>query len=200
MVARPRDTFDFGGEAIIGFPLMQTAHSARPRDQRKMPVFIHSELDDYGLSPQDFRVYCHIARRAGEGSAWPGIDSISEKCRMNRKTVIKSIKHLELFGMLLVTREGGSCNVYILKDKNNWISKEMAYSMGLIEGPVPKEGTVTTSTRIGTGVVPKEGTGGVYHRDGGSPKRGNERFSIEGSPFKVIQRRFSRPVKETVFG
>ncbi len=34
-------------------------------------VFIHSKLDDAGLSPGTFRVYCHLARRANGDVAWP---------------------------------------------------------------------------------------------------------------------------------
>ena len=34
-------------------------------------IFVHSRLDDYGLPAPSFRVYCHLARRAGRGSAWP---------------------------------------------------------------------------------------------------------------------------------
>ena len=42
-------------------------------DARRLPIFIHSELDDLGLTLWAFRVYCHLARRENRQSrdAWP---------------------------------------------------------------------------------------------------------------------------------
>jgi hypothetical protein len=37
-------------------------------DGRNLPIFIHSELDDLGLDPYEFRVYARIARRAGSSA------------------------------------------------------------------------------------------------------------------------------------
>jgi hypothetical protein len=46
-----------------------------------LPIFIHSELDDLPLSSRAFRVYAHLARRAGRtNDAWPSYRSIGEKC------------------------------------------------------------------------------------------------------------------------
>lgn len=56
-------------------------------DQRGVPVFIHSELDDLGLTPEAFRVYCHLVRRAGNGTAFPKQQSIGDICfpRLQRR-------------------------------------------------------------------------------------------------------------------
>ena len=41
-------------------------------DQSEMNVlFVDSAVDDYPLSAEEFRIYAHIARRAGLGEAWP---------------------------------------------------------------------------------------------------------------------------------
>lgn len=50
------------------------------KDGRDLPIFIHSELDDLGLTSQTFRVYAHLARRAGRGEAFPSYNSIGEAC------------------------------------------------------------------------------------------------------------------------
>ena len=46
-----------------------------------LPIFIHSELDDVPLTSRAFRVYAHLARRAGRtNDAWPSYRTIGEKC------------------------------------------------------------------------------------------------------------------------
>ena len=37
-------------------------------------IFVHSLLDDFGLTPPQFRVYCHLARRAGKRGAFPAVE------------------------------------------------------------------------------------------------------------------------------
>lgn len=67
------------------------------------PVFVHSSLDDLGLSPQEFRVYGHLARRAGRGVAFPAIASIAETCRIHPQTARRAVATLIKRG--LITRE-----------------------------------------------------------------------------------------------
>ena len=51
-------------------------------DDRRPPIFIHSELDDLGLTLWAFRVYCHLVRRVNRetGDAWPSYASIARVC------------------------------------------------------------------------------------------------------------------------
>src|SRR5205809_436624 len=64
-------------------------------------AFIHSRLDDYGLSASVFRVYCHIARRAGrDGSAWPSVANIARVCRLHPQTVRKALRTLTAHHLL----------------------------------------------------------------------------------------------------
>ena len=45
------------------------------------PIFIHSVLDDLGLDLVVFRIYCHIARRAGRNNvAFPSYHTMAETC------------------------------------------------------------------------------------------------------------------------
>jgi hypothetical protein len=47
-------------------------------------LFVHSSVDDAGLSPGAMRVLVHFARRANKnGRAWPSIRELAEVCRMN---------------------------------------------------------------------------------------------------------------------
>ncbi len=85
------------------------------------PAFIHSALDEYGLTPQQFRVYCHIARRAGSGGlAFAGLDSMARKCRLHPKTVTRALAFLTARQLLAATRRPGQTTVYRLNPISAW--------------------------------------------------------------------------------
>lgn len=109
------------------------------QDQSEMNViFVHSSLDDAGLSVYAFRVYCHIARRANrKGSAFPGADSMSSVCGMGRTKIKEAVKELEDRNMLVVHRTSGGTksNVYVLTSQSNWIPSRN--TTGLCDDPHP---------------------------------------------------------------
>ncbi len=77
--------------------------------------FIPSWLDDLGLSSNEFRLYCHLCRRAGNetGIAYPSAETATAVCGIARNTFWKTIAKLETLG--LVKRLGkkfGSSNRY----------------------------------------------------------------------------------------
>jgi Helix-turn-helix domain len=82
------------------------------------PLFVHSSIDDAGLSPGAFRVLCHLQRRAqNKPAAFPGIRSIARICRMNWHTVIDAIRELEQSGQIVAQRKPGRHTVYRLFPK-----------------------------------------------------------------------------------
>lgn len=83
-------------------------------------IFVHSKLDDMGLSLAEFRIYGHLARRAGSGSAYPGIDSMAEVCKCATRTAIAAIKGLEQKKMLVVSRSHGCRSNYQLTKPSTW--------------------------------------------------------------------------------
>lgn len=83
-------------------------------------IFVHSMIDDAGLSANEFRVYCHIARRAGAGLAFPSGDSIAEVCRMNKKTVWTVLASLEERKMVTRRNRKGTSNAYVLTTPDEW--------------------------------------------------------------------------------
>src|SRR5947209_11928988 len=92
-----------------------------PKPPPQNALWVHSALDDLGLTPAEFRVYAHLSRRAGNGVAWPAIASISKVCRLSRKTVIKAFNRLERRGLLQVDRGGGAAtNRYRLVAMTHW--------------------------------------------------------------------------------
>jgi DNA-binding transcriptional MocR family regulator len=96
-------------------------------DQRDLGAFIPSFLCDWGLDPYEFRVYCRIARRAGNGQCWESIDSIATGCKMNRKTVMKAIASLLELKMIVRSRadnqKPSSVDKYTLTHHKYWIEK-----------------------------------------------------------------------------
>lgn len=83
-------------------------------------IFVHSEIDDLGLDPFEFRVYAHLARRAGSGSAWPSHEAIADATKISRVKVIACLTSLEALGLIEVTRRTGTSNTYTLTKKSAW--------------------------------------------------------------------------------
>ncbi len=88
-------------------------------------LFVHSSLDDYGLSPSEFRVYCHLARRAGTGEAWPSVSSIADHCGFKTSDPVRSaIKGLIAFNMIEVTERPGTTSLYRLTKASEWVPRD----------------------------------------------------------------------------
>lgn len=121
-------------------------------------IFVHSELDDLGLDPQEFRIYAHLARRAnGKTRAWPGITSMSFACRMKRNTVVRAIRGLEAHGLIRVTRKSGGLSEYLLTVPSEW--KKPGETRIPLDTGIPK-GTGTgpaTGIPMDTGAVSDTG-------------------------------------------
>jgi len=101
-------------------------------------IFVHSSLDDMGLSPFAFRAYCHLARRANKSSeAWPGMLSMGRVCGFSESTAKRAIRELEERSMLVVQRSSGglATNRYILTSPSKWTSSDT----GFTQNPVPTE-------------------------------------------------------------
>jgi hypothetical protein len=126
-------------------------------DRRDLPVFIHSDVDDLPLTPNAFRLYCHLARRAGNGTAWPSYQTMGDHCfskesdnaGTRRTWAIKAMNELVELG--LVKKElrsdeikGNKSNVYYLTSRSEWTP-----SIGGIPGGVPQ------GYQPGIGGIPK---------------------------------------------
>lgn len=141
---------------LIGIP-MKTNKTANVNtsevfvvDRREKPIYIDWELDDLGLTPEAYRVYCHLSRRAGnDGYAYPSYKSIGKACFSQVMRAGKSdghenrlskpmsesrqkllamwaIKELVEFGLISIqerwTDAGDrATNIYILQPKENWV-------------------------------------------------------------------------------
>lgn len=83
-------------------------------------IFIHSSLDDAGLTPQEFRLFAHLSRRAGSGEAWAGAASMATACRMHPDTVWSALKELERRKMVLRENRPGRTTLIRLTKPSDW--------------------------------------------------------------------------------
>jgi hypothetical protein len=153
--------------------MTDTTDEGSLQDRRDLPVFIHSELDDLPLSPNAFRLYCHLARRAGPGIAWPSYQTMGDKCfstesdnaGTRRTWTIKAMKELVAFG--LVKKElrqdevkGNKSNVYYLTPRSEWKAPGIGGIPGGVSGEYPPsiggilKGTPSESTNDDDDVTP----------------------------------------------
>jgi hypothetical protein len=70
------------------------------RNRRKHTQYLRpfspSWLDEFDLTPSEFRVVTHLWRRADrEGWSFPSVSSIAKHCRLNEDTVWRALRSLE---------------------------------------------------------------------------------------------------------
>ena len=129
-------------------------------------VFIHSSLDDAGLDPFEFRIWCHLRRRAKERVAWPGMRSIAEKTGISLGKVCPIIRSLQAKGFLTATkRSGDQSNIYIVT-----VPEE-------IQRPYNKQGVHDVNATV-------YDVNTTVHEVNATVHDVNTRVSIEGNPIK----------------
>lgn len=130
-------------------------------DERDMGVFIPSFLDDYGLDPHEFRVYSHIARRAGGGICFEGLKSIARCCLMDIKTVRQKIAVLVDMGMLRFKEQAGRPHNFTLTKHKDWKHPDFLPEIRSRHTPTKKgstengRGTESGTTKNGSPPLPK---------------------------------------------
>lgn len=143
-----------------------------------MKGFIPSSLDDAGLSPSEFRVYCHLLRSADNdtGVAWPSYKRMTEITGMGKTTIRRAIEELERREAVRKIGKpfAGSCRYQVFPIVPPEGQKETPNSStgGTIEAPPIVPSQTRNSSVSGSPIVPPEGQ--------------------EGNPKKVIQLRESK--------
>lgn len=109
---------------------MSTADNAVSMDTSEMNViFVHSAIDDYPLTCEEFRVYSHIARRAGLGEAWPKVESVAKKCRIHTDTARRCLHNLIEYGLIAATERKGKTTLYRITRPSLWKRPETALAI-----------------------------------------------------------------------
>ena len=85
---------------------------------------IHSLLDDAGLDPYEFRVYCRIIRRAGSNGTgcYESQEKIAQGCGMSRRQVIRCFKTLTERGFIMVQKKENSHLTVWPLPPVNWVT------------------------------------------------------------------------------
>ena len=68
--------------------------NAAVKEKSELSLFVRREIDDYGLDPDDFRIYPQITRRAGNGEAWESLANMASACPIS---LSRARKTLQLF-------------------------------------------------------------------------------------------------------
>ncbi|WP_375341827.1 helix-turn-helix domain-containing protein [Luteolibacter soli] len=72
-------------------------------------AFISAALDDAGLSPEAFRVWCHMERR---GDLWGSVRGIAEHCGIGHHKVREALAWLAANGWAIADKRKGQTTVY----------------------------------------------------------------------------------------
>ncbi len=92
-------------------------------------IFIHSALDEYPLTPEEFRVYAHYARRAGVDGAYPAIASVAKRCRMHEDTARQCLHNLLSYKMLAAQERPGRSTLYRLTRASEWVATDVVLAV-----------------------------------------------------------------------
>lgn len=82
---------------------------------------ILEDLDNFGLTPVQFRVYCNLLRGIDEsGRVSKSSESIASACKLTRITVLRVLVQLEKMGMIRCDRISGKKTVCTLQPPIQW--------------------------------------------------------------------------------
>ena len=131
--------------------------------------FVHSQLDDYGLTPPQFRVYAHIARRASSGKAWPAVATIARICLLHPQTVRQALRVLVRQQFITRQLRPGRTPIYRLTPASQWQPPTEITDNPSESDTPPSVSDATTTKRI---------------QDYPYERNGDEGNPIEGNPTK----------------
>jgi hypothetical protein len=89
-------------------------------DYRSLEAFIPAHLDDYGLTPYEFRIYARIARRNGSSGSWESVRNMAKACQMSEQKAKEVLRFLVLAGMIDRQGRPGLTSVYRLRPVHEW--------------------------------------------------------------------------------
>ncbi|MEM9213954.1 MAG: hypothetical protein AAGD25_06365 [Cyanobacteria bacterium P01_F01_bin.150] len=152
-------------------------------------AFIPAALDDYPLNANEFRVFCHISRRAGtDRGCFESIAKTASHCRMNEKTARAAIHAMQKGNLLSLEQRPGKSTIIHPNHFEAWVSPEEFISLKQEARSTTKSGTPTenTPTETGQGWGTESGRGGVPNQVGVPlPREADEGTPIEGTKSKV---------------
>jgi len=86
-----------------------------------MKPFIPSKLDDFKLTPIEFRLFCHIARRDdSEEHCWESVPHMAKHCGINKLTAWGALRVLQEFKLITKARRPGQTALFMVNDSESW--------------------------------------------------------------------------------
>ncbi|RYD29577.1 MAG: helix-turn-helix domain-containing protein [Verrucomicrobiaceae bacterium] len=123
-------------------------------------MFVHSAVDDAGLSLKAFRVLGHLHRRAGKSEyAWPGVETMADATGLNGKTVKRALKELVAAGFIIREPRKGTSTAYRLVKTPVETGQHDAGETGKRRGPEIGLGQKVTQPKEGPRDGAKNGPG-----------------------------------------
>ncbi len=120
-------------------------------DARQAPfVWFDVKLDDAGLSPFAFRLYCHLARRTNGGKSYffETLSHAAQVCQMSLSTTQRAMRQLEERCFVkLIADPLGYPRTYAITDKAEWDQPPVTQTEG---GSVTQTGEVGHTDRRGS--------------------------------------------------
>lgn len=114
---------------LTQFPMARNSSTPKswthPPDT-KPPIFVRSELDDYGLDVYEFRVLAHISRRQGKTKdgntkgCYSKQKTIAEACGMSHRKAQDVLRVLCGIGLIEREQREGTTNLYKLAPASKW--------------------------------------------------------------------------------
>jgi len=127
--------------------------------------FIPAALDDAGLTPAQFRVFCRIARR---GHCSESIANMAKGCRLADNTVWPAIRSLVALGMVARVARPGRSTILTVRPPSQWSQ------------PTPKDHPPQDKGRV----VKQGDTHPKQDGDHPPQKRRHKGSPVEGNPFQ----------------
>lgn len=85
-------------------------------------------LDELGLTPNQFRIYCHLFKNAVDGVVSESSESIAKVCKLTRVTVIRVLSQLTQMHLIECDRTPGKKSVFYLMPFSSWRSLALEQS------------------------------------------------------------------------
>lgn len=95
-----------------------------------IPVFVHSDLDDYGLDVYEYRIYGRLARRAGRNNiARESIANMAEGCKISERQTRYALKVLVALNLVSRHEKPNAPTRFRLLPRSAWAAKEQVESI-----------------------------------------------------------------------
>ena len=153
----------------------------------KGEAYIPAALDDYGLTPDEFRVFCRIRRR---GDCTEGTRGIADGCRLSDRQVRYAVHVLLACGFISQELRTGFTSILRCNPPSEWVSPEQYYTTreSVRKGdPEKKPARRPVDSAQDAGLHVMQGVlhtvQGVLHTVQGGTAHG----AAKGTPIKVLQ-------------